>query len=76
MARPHPMTAMMVARPWRITDDTQPDVRAPIKAPTPTAEWSKPTVKASPPNTPVPIAGNSAVGMPKTIALRSMSKVA
>ena len=31
-------------------------------------------MKASPPNTSVPMAGNNAVGIPKTIALRSMSK--
>ena len=34
---PQPMTAMTVARPWRRTDPTHPEVTAPTNAPTPGA---------------------------------------
>ncbi len=37
IARPHTMTAMITARPWRRTRPTQPVVSAPISAPAPGA---------------------------------------
>jgi hypothetical protein len=72
MAAPHAMTATMTASPCRWTRLTQPVVSAPIRAPAPGAAYRKPSVEAPPPNSPVASAGNSALGMPNTMALISI----
>src|SRR5487761_1875504 len=71
IASPHTMTEMITARPCRRIRLTQPVVSAPISAPAPGAAYRKPTAVA-PPNTVVPSAGNSARGIPNTIALMSI----
>ena len=73
IAAPQTSTAAMTASPWRRTRPTQPLVSAPSSAPAPGAEYSSPTVVAPPPKTVAASAGNSARGMPKTIAFRSIT---
>ena len=72
MAAPQAMTATMTARPWRWIRLTQPVVSAPTSAPAPGAAYRKPSVAAPPPNSVVASAGNSARGMPNTMALMSI----
>ena len=67
--------ATSTARPCRRTPPTHPAVSAPSSAPAPGAAYSSPTVPGPPPNSSVPSAGNSARGMPKTMAFRSIRKV-
>ena len=54
---------------------TQPESAAPTNAPTAGAAASRPTPMAPAPNTVNPSAGNKLVGMPKTIAAKSIAKV-
>ena len=72
IAAPQAMTAMMTARPWRWIRLTQPVVSAPTSAPAPGAAYRKPSVDAPPPKTETASAGNSARGMPNTMALMSI----
>ena len=75
IATPQPITATMTARPCRWIRDTQPVVSAPTRAPAPGAAYRNPSVAASPPNRVTASAGNSARGMPNTMALMSMMNV-
>ena len=74
IARPHTRIATITARPCRCTWDTQPDSTPPMTAPAGIAANS--SAKARPPSLGPPkstcaISGNSARGMPKTIAMMS-----
>ena len=62
----------MTARPCRWIRETQPVVSAPTSAPAPGAAYRNPSVDAPPPNTEAASAGNSARGMPNTMALMSI----
>jgi len=69
---PQASTATTTERPCRLTRPTQPLVSAPSRAPAPGAAYSRPTVVAPPPKTVAASAGNSARGMPNTIAFMSI----
>ena len=75
MARPHTLTAMTTARPGRRMPATQPDRSAPRKAPTPGAAAIRPRPIAPVPKTSRASAGKRTVGIPKTIAARSIANV-
>ena len=66
---------MRTARPCRRTRPTQPELSAPSSAPDAGAAYSRPTTPAPPPNVRVASSGNSARGMPNTMALMSMTNV-
>jgi hypothetical protein len=72
MAAPQTMTAAVTARPCRRRWEIQPVVSAPTSAPAPGAAYRNPSTAAPPPNTLAAMAGNSARGMPKTMALTSI----
>ncbi len=75
MARPQTRTAIRIARPVRWTDFTQPENSAPRNAPAAGAAASSPNPAAPVPKTSRARTGKSEVGIPKIIALRSMTKV-
>ena len=60
--------------PWRRTPPNHPDVSAPARAPAPAPRTSSPTPPARRPHLGAR-AGNSARGIPKIIAIRSMTNV-
>jgi hypothetical protein len=73
IAGPHAATEASSMRPaWRALP-IQPLVSAPASAPAAGPMQSKPTAAARPWNVPVPMAGNKALGTPKTMALRPIS---
>ena len=73
IARPQATTAQRIARPIRRTDPTQPEKRAPRKAPAAGAAAISPKPAAPVSNTDSASTGKSDVGMPKIIALRSIT---
>ena len=75
IAAPQTMTAMTIARPVRRTDETQPDSSAAPNAPTAGAAASNPRPAGPVRKTSRARTGNSADGIPKIIASRSMTKV-
>src|SRR5579862_2605055 len=70
-AAPHTATAHTVARPWRTVRPTGPENATLTRPPRPIAAVNRPSVAGLPPNRSALIAGNSATGRPKTVALRS-----
>jgi len=70
-AAPQTATVASIARPWRAMCPTDPENAAPARPPAPLAVVNRPSVRGSPPNRAALIAGNSATGRPKTVALRS-----
>lgn len=75
MARPHPHTAITIARPCRCTRPSQPENTPPSSAPTAGAATSRPVVRASPPYQSSATAGYNARGYARTIAHMSEKKV-
>ena len=75
IARPQPTTASTIARPIRRTDVTQPDSSAPRNEPTAGAAASSPNPAGPVLNTSSARTGKSEVGIPKIIALRSITKL-
>ena len=77
MARPQTITETSTARPWRSTRETQPEKTppstAPIGMPAKSSANAIPPL-SGPPKSTCAISGNSARGMPKTIAMMSTRK--
>ena len=72
MVAPQTTTQAAMARPWWRTRLHHPVNSEPTRAPAPGAAYSRPTTPAPPPNSPTPRAGNTARGIPKIMALRSI----
>ena len=70
-AAPQMATAQSIARPCAAMRPTGPDSAAVTRPPTPIAVVNRPSVRGSPPYRSALMAGNSAIGRPKTVALRS-----
>ena len=75
MAPPHTMPAAMITIPGRRTRPVQPLLAAPTIAPNPGAATSRPNVAEPPWKCWLARAGNSAAGIPKIIALVSISSM-
>ena len=75
IAAPQIATATITPTPIRRTAGTQPENTAPSSAPTAGAAAIRPSPAGPTLNTSSASAGNSEVGMPKIIALRSMTNV-
>jgi len=73
--KPQPMTAITVARPEEVTLDTRSERSPARSAPIAGAAKRNPTVLSSPPRMETPHSGNSALGIPKTMAVRSIRKI-
>ena len=72
MPAPHTTTAQITASPCRRTCFTHPVVSAPTSAPTAGAANRSPTTTGPPSNWVAARSGNSARGIPKTIAMMSI----
>ena len=72
MAPPQTTTQAAMALPWWRTRAVHPVTSEPSRAPAPGAAYSRPTTPAPPPYRWTASAGNTARGMPKIMALRSM----
>ena len=70
-AAPQMATAQSIARPCRVMRTTGPDSAPLTRPPTPIAVMNRPSVRGSPPKRSALMAGNSAIGRPKMVALRS-----
>jgi hypothetical protein len=75
IAAPQASPAMMTTTPGRRTRPVQPLVAAPSRAPSPGAAASNPKVADPPWKCSRAIAGNSAAGIPKIIALVSTASI-
>ena len=75
IARPQPITATTIASPIRRTDETQPDSNAPRNEPTAGAAARSPKPAGPVWKTSSARTGKSEVGIPKTIAFRSIRKL-
>ena len=75
IATPQMQAAIVTPSPWRRTWVIHPDASEPRSAPAAGAAYSRPSSDAPPPSRWSAIAGNSAVGMPNTMALVSTAKI-